>query len=119
MAESPDRRLLRRARALVTRSWCRGADARDAAGLPVEPWDERAASWSLLGSLVAVLEREAAETAELPLEHLAAALYALADEIDSDSLAAWNDDPARTQASVIAALDRARERAGTQFISAN
>jgi hypothetical protein len=107
----------------VSRSWCRGADARDAAGTPVDPWDERAVSWSLLGALVAVLEDEAAEGGELPLEHLATALYALAELIETDSLAAWNDDPARTKASVLTALERAEagcERASLELsISTN
>lgn len=99
--------LLQNARELVAASWCRGADARDDNGDPVEPWDERAVSWSLLGALVAVLEREAAERGEMPLEQLAAVLYVLAESIDSDSLVAWNDDPQRTQASVVAVLERA------------
>jgi hypothetical protein len=98
------------ARELVAGSWCRGADARDALGREVEPWDERAVSWSLLGSLVAVLESRASEYAELPLEELAAALYALADLIETDSLAAWNDDPRRTQSIVLAVLDEASAR---------
>jgi hypothetical protein len=100
-------RLLRGARELVAVCWCRDADARDGDGAPVDPWDERAASWSLLGALVAVLEREAAGRGEMPLEQLAAALYVLAGLIESDSLAAWNDDPQRTQSSVVAVLDRA------------
>src|SRR5262249_6313613 len=48
--------LLREARALVAEAWCRGAEARDAAGSKVSPWDDRAASWSVLGAIVAVLE---------------------------------------------------------------
>lgn len=88
-------------------SWCTGADARDAGGSEVAPWDEKAASWSLLGAMVAVLEDEASLAGELPLDELVAALYALAALIDTDSLVAWNDDPRQTQANVIAVLDRA------------
>jgi hypothetical protein len=120
--ERPGQRLLRGARELVARSWSRGADARDVHGDPVDPWDERAVGWSLLGSLVAVLERSAAESDDLPLEHLAGALYALAGLVDTDSLAAWNDDPARTQGAVLAALDGAVAVCGDplpQLISAN
>lgn len=64
-------------------------------------------SWSLLGALVAVLESEAAVRGELPLDELAAALYALAALVETDSLVAWNDVPGRTQADVVRALDGA------------
>jgi hypothetical protein len=98
---------LQDARELVAESWCHGADARDGNGFEVDPWDEEAASWSLLGSLVAVLEREASLAGELPLAELGAALYALADLIETDSLVDWNDYPWQTQANVVAVLDRA------------
>jgi hypothetical protein len=107
MEVRPEQRLLQGARELVARSWSRGADARDENGDPVDPWDDRAASWSLLGALVAVLEREAAKSEEMPLEQLAAALYALAEVIETDSLEQWNDAPARTQPAVLAVLDQA------------
>ena len=107
MDNRPERRLLRAARQLVGRSWCRGADARDGEGRAVNPWDEDAESWSLLGGIVAALEHEAARGKEMPLEDLAAALAALAELIHTDSLVAWNDDPARTQADVVAVLERA------------
>jgi hypothetical protein len=110
VTERPEQRLLRAARDLVARSWSRGADARDAGGVPVEPWDESAASWSLLGSLVAVLERRARSSGEMPLEQLAAALSALANQIHSDSLAEWNDAPNRTQDAVVAVLEQAADR---------
>jgi hypothetical protein len=107
MTESRGRRLLQDARTLVAESWCHGADARDVNGLEVDPWDDAAASWSLLGAMVAVLEREASFERELPLAELAAALYALADLIDADSLVDWNDDPRQTQDNVVAVLDQA------------
>jgi hypothetical protein len=104
MAISPGLRLLGEATLRVRRGWCQGADARDANGSEVEPWDERAVCWSLLGALVAVLEDEARFRGDVPIEELAASLYALADVIDVDSLAHWNDAPGRTQAHVVAAL---------------
>jgi hypothetical protein len=107
MTESRGRRLLQDARTLVAESWCHGADARDVNGLEVDPWDDAASSWSLLGAIVAVLEREASFERELPLAELAAALYALADLIDADSLVDWNDDPRQTQRNVVAVLDQA------------
>jgi hypothetical protein len=105
--ESRGRRLLQDARKLVAESWCHGADARDVNGCAVDPWDDEAASWSLLGAVVAVLEREASFVGELPLVELGAALYALADLIETDSLVDWNDDPRQTQAEVVAVLDQA------------
>jgi hypothetical protein len=105
--EASGLRLLQGARKLVAQSWCSGADARDASGSEVEPWDEAAASWSLLGAIVAVLEHEAARGGELPLSELGSALYALADLIETDSLVDWNDDPRQTQGNVLAVLDRA------------
>lgn len=100
-------RLLEGARELVSTGWCRGADARDSAGVELDPWQDDAVSWSLLGALVAVLEREAARSGEIPIADLGAALYALADLIDTDSLVAWNDDARRSQPDVIRVLDAA------------
>ena len=105
--ESRGQRLLQDARELVAESWCHGVDARDVNGFEVDPWDDDAASWSLLGAVVAVLEREASLAGELPLDELGAALYALADLIETESLVDWNDDPGQTQAKVVAVLDQA------------
>jgi hypothetical protein len=98
---------LQDARNLVAESWCHGADARDVNGFEVDPWEDDAASWSLLGAVVAVLEREASLAGELPLDDLGAALYALADLIETDSLVDWNDDPRQTQDNVLDVLDQA------------
>lgn len=94
-------RLLRNARELISSGWCQGADARDREGDAVDPWDEHAVQWSILGAIVRVLELEAEEHGEVPLEELASALYAVADLIEVDSLADWNDDEQRTHAEVI------------------
>ncbi len=110
MEDAAGFRLLRSTGRLVARGWCQGADARDAAGSEVEPWDDRAASWSLLGAIVAVLERESARRGEMPLEELAAALYALADVIEVGSLVDWNDDEARSQDQVLEVISAATER---------
>ena len=107
MTDSRGLGLLHDARRLLAVSWCQGADARDAAGCEVDPWDENAASWSLLGAMVAVLEEEASLVDELPVAELAAALYALSGLIETDSLVEWNDDPRQTQANVLAVLDLA------------
>ncbi|HEX6679791.1 MAG TPA: hypothetical protein VF063_04015 [Gaiellaceae bacterium] len=115
-------RLLRDARTLVAEAWCNGAEARDSAGSMVSPWDDRAASWSLLGAIVAVLEREASFDRELSIPELATALYALAKLVDCDSLIEWNDRPRQTQGNVVAVLDRAAadyEETDTFFASLN
>ena len=101
-------RLLQDARNLVAESWCRTGGRPDVNGFEVDPWDDDAASWSLLGAVVAVLEREASLAGELPLDELGAALYALADLIETDSLVDWNDHQGQTQANVVAVLDTGR-----------
>ena len=92
------------ARELIAHGWTQGADARDASGAAVDAWAPSAVSWSLLGALVAVLEHEAATSGEMPLDELAAALYALANVLDTDSLATWNDGCDRDQAEVLRAV---------------
>jgi hypothetical protein len=108
--ESGGRRLLEGARELVADSWCSGSDAVDANGFEVAPWDDRAASWSLLGALVAVLEQDGSLAGELPLAELGAALFVLAGLVQTESLADWNDDPRQTQANVVDVLDEAAAR---------
>jgi hypothetical protein len=100
-------RLLEKVRAVVARGWTQGTDARNADGNEVDPWDPEATAWSLLGALVAVLEREAETSGELPLEEVAGALYAIADVIHVESLADWNDTLAHSQLDVLDTLDRA------------
>lgn len=99
--------LLEDARYRIAESWCRGADARNARGLEVDPWDDEAASWSLLGAIVAVLEEKASLWGEMPLDDLAAAMYALSGLIETESLADWNDDPRQTRETVLEMLDGA------------
>ncbi|MDQ2982904.1 MAG: hypothetical protein M3R70_03110 [Actinomycetota bacterium] len=110
MPTSAGLRVIFDAKGFVSRGWCQGVDARDARGEEVEPWDEAARSWSLLGAIVAVLEVAAREEGEIPLEELAACLYALADVIEVDSLAEWNDHPGRAQAEVLEALAAAEDK---------
>ena len=101
-------RLLHHARRLIERGWTQHTDARAADDTPVHPWDARAASWSLLGALVAAVEHTADTHGEqAALRELAHTCILLADTLDTDSLDDWNDAPARTGKDVIAALDRA------------
>src|ERR1041385_5678234 len=96
--------LLRRARELIDSGWTQGADARAADGTPLDPWSDEAASWSLLGALVAALEEAEEHDQTISLTELALALDALAGFVDDDSLARWNDAPGRTLHQVESAL---------------
>jgi hypothetical protein len=107
MGDSAALRLLVDVRDLVDQGWTQGADARDLGGRAVDPWDPAATSWSILGALVAVLEREAATTGELPIEQVAAALYAIADVVHVDSLEEWNDAHAQSREDVLCTIDGA------------
>jgi hypothetical protein len=102
--------LLRSTAALIGSGWCQGADARDARGRTVEPWQPEARRWSLLGAIVAETEPARLETGLLREVELRRALQALATVVCSESLDEWNDEPGRTQAEVIAALDSAAAR---------
>jgi hypothetical protein len=82
-------------------------DARDVRGVPVEPWSDAAAAWSLLGSIVAALDGPD-EVAEVGLPELARAMTAIAELIEEHSLQGWNDAPTRTQREVVSVLERAR-----------
>ena len=101
-------RLLQHARQLVDRGWTQHADARAADKSSVHPWDDRATSWSLLGALVAAVERIAATDDEhTAISELARTCIHLADTLDADSLEHWNDSADRTREDVLSALDHA------------
>jgi hypothetical protein len=105
--------LLLSARRLVAQGWTQQADARAADGTAVHPWDAAAASWSLLGALVAAVEEAASVRGEqCALSDLALACVSLADSLDADSLEFWNDAAGRTQEDVLAAIDDADEQPG-------
>jgi hypothetical protein len=107
--------LLRRACDLVRSGWSQHADARSAEGVEVQPWQDAAVAWSLLGALVAAVEERADHRRDLPLNHLAAALNELAERIDDDSLTNWNDKPSRTHDEVIKALEAAATSAAAKL----
>jgi len=102
--------LLRAAHELLSSCWCQGADARDASGRVVEPWDDRATAWSLLGALVAQTEPARLESGELTVGVLRRAVGALAEVLTADSLSEWNDDPDRDAADVADIVMRAISR---------
>ncbi len=100
--------LLLEVRGLIESSWTQHAEARTADGVPVDPWDTGAVSWSLLGALVAVYDRRARSDGEvLAIGSLRAACARLADIVDRDVLSDWNDLPGRTREEVLAALAEA------------
>jgi hypothetical protein len=104
------------ARRLVAGRWCQGAHARNEAGVEVPSWSEEARCWSLLGALLASWHRQDSQddgdlVAHLVDAHaLGEATEVLGDVVGTAALDRWNDDPARTEADVIAALDGALER---------
>ena len=104
--------LIQHARGLVGEGWTQHADARADDGAPTDPWAPDATSWSLLGALVAGFER-AAERAggEAAIRELAQACVLLSQQLDIESLERWNDAAPRTQAEVVAVLDRAARSA--------
>jgi hypothetical protein len=102
--------ILQGAHALIVSGWCQGADALDAHGQAVEPWDEEATSWSLLGALVAQTEPARLETEDLTVAMLRRAVGALAEVLSAESLHEWNDDPGRSAQEVADILTRATSR---------
>jgi hypothetical protein len=102
------------ARSLVEGGWCQGAQARDREGREVPAWSSEAHTWSVLGALLASWHRheDLLGSGDQVVAHLAdaealgEATQALGEIVRTASLEAWNDDPARTQADVIAAFDR-------------
>ena len=102
------RAFLSAAHGLIVSGWTQRADARTSNGDPTDPWNRDAVCWSLLGALTAVYARRRhAGSTDGALQALAQACVLLARSIDTDSLTAWNDAGARTQAEVLAALDQA------------
>jgi hypothetical protein len=106
------------ARRLVAEGWCQGAHARDETGSEVPSRSERARSWSLLGALLASWHRQDTHDDEDIAAHLVdahalgQATEVLGDVVGTAALDRWNDDPERTQADVVAALDGALELLG-------
>ncbi|HEY3051261.1 MAG TPA: hypothetical protein VGJ40_05990 [Gaiellaceae bacterium] len=107
--------MLTEARGLLLKGWCQDAYARDERGRIVLPWSDQAASWSLLGAMLATWQRHdeqlnvdfAAHSAEASA--VGDATSALIAATGSPSLEDWNDAFDRRRADVIAAVDEALE----------
>jgi hypothetical protein len=95
---------LERARDLVAKGWCQGAEARAEDGTPVDPEDPRAARRSLLGALRAAT---AQANNRHVLEQVGTSTLALAVAGRPEELRDWNDDPRRCHDDVLAAYDAA------------
>ena len=107
--------MLMEARGLLLRGWSQGAQARDRSGHVVQAWSHEAASWSLLGSLLASWYRHNESLQEDFVAHsmdaraLGDAMAALGTATGSADLDGWNDAEGRHSAEVLAAVDAAIE----------
>jgi len=105
--------MLQEARCRLLRGWCRNAQARDAQGQVVLPWSDDAASWSLLGALLAAWHRQDdLEEADFVAHRadargLGDATQALGQATGAAALDRWNDAEGRNATEVVAAVDRA------------
>lgn len=93
--------LLQNTRALIVRGWNQGTFAQNAKGEAVTSGDPEACSWCLIGAL-----GTAAKDHETAFDRAYDILRKLMP-IGSYSLSLWNDLPGRTQADVLALIDRA------------
>lgn len=84
---------------MIEKGWTQGALARDELGAEVWPRHPAASCWCLLGAIrrVALGDTEAEEARQMVF-----------DQLGSVAIATWNDTPGRTQAEVLAVLDRCR-----------
>ena len=105
--------MLTEARGLLLRGWSKCAQARDVRGHVVNAWSDEAASWSLVGALLASWHRHDDRLDADFVAHSVEA-QALADATDVLSRATgtlaidpWNDAPERNRSDVIDAVDRA------------
>ena len=116
--------MLMEARGLLLRGWSKGAQAREDTGHVVNAWSDDAASWSLVGALLASWHRHddrldadfVAHSAEA--RGLAEATDVLSRATGTLALDPWNDAPERTRSDVIAAVDRALKLLGTEQAAA-
>lgn len=88
-------------RALLAQGWCQDAPARDIFGHAVSPRSRDACSWCLAEGIWRITP---------VLNHRKDRVRSIQDAIGAEikrPTVAWNDDPKRTQAEVLAMLDRA------------
>ena len=90
---------LKRMRELLEKGWTKGVEARDASGNPIHPQSSLAVRFCLRGASIH------AGRGPKRLKSLIAAL----DEKHESRAEVWNDKSYRTQADVLALIDRAIE----------
>jgi hypothetical protein len=95
---------------LVVSGWCQGAGAMDEMGREIEPSSAFARRWSAAGALERVWRRSRADQDEA-LQAFERANLALAAAV-KDVPQRWNDQPGRTHADVLLALNRAHRFLG-------
>ena len=112
-AVQPAAAMLQEARGRLLGGWSRGAQARDRQGRVVLPWSDEAASWSLLGALLAAWNRQdGQEEADFGAHRadaagLGEAIHALGRATGTSALDRWNDADGRNHTEVLGAVDRA------------
>ena len=105
--------MLMEARGRLLRGWSQGAQARDGRGHVTPAWSSEAASWSMLGALLAswYAHNEALEedfvAHSMDARALGDAMAALGDATGSADLDGWNDAPGRQLDDVLAAIEAA------------
>ena len=105
--------MLQEARGRLLEGWSRGAQARDRAGRVVLPWSDDAASWSLLGALLAAWNRQDGQEEADFVAHradavgLGEAMQVLNEATGTSALDRWNDADGRNHTEVVGAVDRA------------
>ena len=92
---------LRAIRTRIVTGWSQDAYARDVSGGQVPLGSDEAVSWTLCGAF-ALAGKDG-----IPMGHLPAALRALAEVTEMESLNGWNDEAGRTKEEVLDALDAA------------
>jgi hypothetical protein len=114
-AVQPAAAMLQEARGLLLRGWSRGAQARDSEGQVVLAWSDEAASWSLLGALLATWHKhDDLEYADFVAHRadaraLGDATQALGEATGTAALDQWNDADGRDLADVLTAVELALE----------
>jgi hypothetical protein len=80
----------------IRKGWCQGASAKDDLGIVVSPGSPHAASWCLLGSVIAAYQED--------MHHREQLVTKLANKMLGVIPTRWNDMPVRKQVEVVALL---------------
>ena len=103
-----EREILTEAVALVSRSWCQGAAARDRKGRPVDFTSSEAYSFCALGAIERACGSHVKPGESPEQEQRRRLRMAVEDSLGlkGEGLASWNDRPGRTKEEVVLALER-------------